>query len=66
MKETNKKSKMQFLKTDNKEVAKQLRQSGFTELTEESSTCYCFLNDGKMTFDADTDKNICYTNILCI
>ena len=61
----NKKSKMHFLKTNDKQVAEQLRQNGFTELTETLSTCYCFINDGKMTFDAE--KNGCvYTNVLCI
>ena len=70
MKETNRKAKMQFIKTDNSETAEQLRQSGYTELTEQSSTCYCFLNDGKLTFDEETNKdinkNIHFTNILCI
>lgn len=61
-----KQNKLQFLKTNNLDVAENLRQHGYTELTESSSTCYCFLNDGKMTFDEEMDKNICYTNILCI
>lgn len=68
MKEINKKVKMQFLKTDNANVAEHLRQSGYTELTEQSSTCYCFLNDGKFMFGGDEEivKNIHFTNILCI
>ena len=60
------KTKMQFLKTNNADVAEQLRKSGYTELTEQSTTCYCFLNDGKLTFDTETKKEITYTNILCI
>jgi hypothetical protein len=70
MKEKNKKAKMQFIKTDNFEAAEQLRKSGYTELTEQSSTCYYFLNDGKLMFDEktneDINKKIFYTNIMCI
>jgi len=55
----------QFIKTLDLETARKLRSLGFTELTEESSTCYCFLNDGKMTFDAESNGCV-YTNILCI
>lgn len=64
------KNKMQFIRTSDEDTAKILRDSGYTELTEQSSICYCFLNNGILTFDEETNekinKNICYTNILCI
>lgn len=62
------KTKMQFLKTNNADVAEQLRKSGYTELTEKSTTSYCFLNDGKLTFDCDEEmtKKIHFTNVMCI
>lgn len=62
------KTKMQFLKTTDSSTAEMLRNSGYTELTEPSTTCYCFLNDGKLTFDGNEEiiKNIHYTNMLCI
>ena len=60
--------KMQFLKTSDESTAEMLRNSGFTELTEQSSAYYCFLNDGKLTFNENEEinKNIHFTNILCI
>lgn len=68
MKEIKNKTKMQFIRTNNKDTAEILRNSGYTELTEQSSTCYCFLNNGKLTFDdnEEINKNVHFTNILCI
>lgn len=67
MKET-KNKKMNFVRTSDADTAQQLRNSGFTELTEQSSAYYCFLNDGKLTFDENEEinKKIHFTNILCI
>ena len=60
------KTEYKFLKTSNKETADKLRNLGFTELTESSSSTFCFINDGKkLTFDAEKDDAI-YTNILCL
>lgn len=70
MKEKENKTKMQFVRTTDESTAKILRSLGYTELTEQSSTCYCFLNDGKLTFDEETNKDITkkiyFTNIMCI
>lgn len=67
-KETKKKTKMQFVRTTDADTAQLLKTCGYTELTEHSSTGYCFINDGKLTFeeDAETIKNIHFTNIICI
>lgn len=62
------KNKMQFIRTTDESTAKILRDSGYTELTEQSTKCYCFLNNGKLMFDENEEliKNIHFTNILCI
>lgn len=67
MKET-KNKKMNFIRTTDADTAQQLRQCGYTELTEQSSACYCFLNDGKLKFDENEEmaKKMHYTNIMCI
>lgn len=67
MKET-KNKKMQFVRTTDESTAEILRNLGYTELTEQSTTCYCFLNDGKLTFDCDEEmtKKIHFTNVMCI
>ena len=64
----NKKEKMQFIRTTDESTAEILRSSGYTELTEQSTTCYCFLNDGKLTFDKNEEmtKKIHFTNVMCI
>lgn len=60
------KTEYKFLKTSNKETADKLRSLGFTELTESSSSTFCFINDGKkLTFDAEKNDAV-YTNILCL
>ena len=80
MKETNKETnktnkkevKMPFIRTTDAETSKLLRACGYTEITEASSTSYCFLNDGKLMFEEDEEKgeeikkNMFYTNIMCI
>ena len=57
--------KMQFIKTSDVDTANKLRNLGYTELSEQSSSTFCFINDGKMVFD-DENKKCTYTNILCI
>ena len=68
MKETKNNKKTNFIRTTDAGVAQQLRESGFTELTEQSTTCYCFLNNGKLTFDENEEmtKKMHFTNMLCI
>ena len=61
------KTKMQFVRTTDPDTAQLLRANGFTELTEPSSTRYCFINDGKMVFkEGEIDKKINFSNMLCI
>ena len=56
---------MNFIKTKDEGVARELRQSGFTELGKEGDF-YCFINDGnKKTFDCD-NKKIIQTNVLAM
>lgn len=64
-KETNK-NKMKFIKTSDRDTAQYLRECGYTELTESSSTSYCFVNDGKMVFGDGENSKIVYSNVLCI
>lgn len=58
-------NKMNFIKTSDLDTARRLRDLGFTELTEPSSSTFCFINDGKIVYDDVNDKCV-YTNILCI
>lgn len=64
----NKNKKTQFIKTSDESTAEMLRKANFTELTETSSTTYCFLNDGKLTFEGNEEisKKIMFTNVLCV
>lgn len=68
MKNIKENKKMNFIRTTDADTAEQLRKSGYTELTEQSTTCYCFLNDGKLKFDCDEEmtKKIHFTNVMCI
>lgn len=60
------KNKMQFVKTDSEETAIKLRTLGFTEITEPESDMYCFMNNGKIIFDATKEDRCIYTNVLFI
>lgn len=61
-----KKNEYKFLKTTNRETRDKLITLGFTELTEPSSSTFCFINDGKkLTFDVEKYEGV-YTNILCL
>ena len=57
---------MQFVRTTDPDMAAKLRSLGYTELTESSSTSYCFINDGKMVFEEGENSKIVYSNVLCI
>ena len=60
------KTEYKFIKTSDAETADKLRTLGFTEITEPSSSIYCFINDGKkLTFDVEKFEGI-YTNIICL
>ena len=60
-----KKKDMRFIKTNSPETAKKLRAYGFTEIPEQSSNMFLFINDGKMVFEAELTDCV-YTNKLCI
>ena len=53
-----------FIKTDNAETIKVLKNQGFTFLGEDKSGIAVFLNDGKLTFSEDTKKNMVFTNLI--
>ena len=58
------KKEFNFIKVSDAETADKLRYLGFTEITEPSSSIYCFINDGKkLNFDAEKYDCV-YTNIL--
>ena len=60
------KPEKKFIKVSDKETADKLRYLGFTEITESSSSTYCFINDGKkLTFDVENFGGV-YTNIMCL
>ena len=59
------KTNMRFIRTESKEIREKLKVSGFTEITEPNSSTFCFINNGKMTFEVQP-KDIIYTNILCL
>ena len=56
--------KKNFIRTSDEDTAEKLRKAGFTELKESSTSSYCFLNDGKLTFSSEDEQNIVYTNKL--
>lgn len=61
-----KNKKYNFIRTSDSDTAELLRKEGFTEITEPSSSAYCFINNGKkLTFDAE-QNGIVYTNLLCL
>jgi hypothetical protein len=58
------KKEYKFIKVANSETRDQLISLGFTEITEPSSSTYCFINDGKkLTFDVENFGGV-YTNVL--
>lgn len=59
------KKEYKFIKVSSSETRDKLISLGFTEITEPSSSTYCFLNDGKkLTFDVENLGGV-YTNIIC-
>ena len=64
--------KTQFIYTMDQSIADRLQEQNFTLLLENNGT-YVFMNNGKLTFNSDEDKNkqkeilskIAYTNVLC-
>ena len=56
--------KKSFIWTSDKETAEKLRKAGFSEIIESSTSSFCFVNDGKITFSSEDEKNIVYTDKL--
>ena len=56
---------MKFIKTNSEETARKLRYMGFTELSNPQGDFFIFINNKKMTFDAEANDCV-YTNVLCI
>lgn len=53
--------KNMFVKTQDKELAEQLRKSGYKELKPQGKF-FVFINDGKATFSNEQTKKVVYTN----
>ena len=67
MKETNKNINKKFIHTSDEDTREKLLSLGFTEITESGMKGYCFINNGRLTFENDDIKDkIAYTNILCL
>lgn len=60
------KPEKKFIRVSDKETRDKLITLGFTEITEPSSSTYCFINNGKkLTFDVEKFGGV-YTNIMCL
>lgn len=60
--------KQKFIYTMDKSIADRLKEKGFTLLSDNNGN-YIFMNNGKLSFESEKDKNIltkiAYTNVLC-
>lgn len=60
--------KQKFIYTMDKSIADRLKEQGFTLLSDNNGN-YIFMNNGKLSFESEEDKNIltkiAYTNVLC-
>lgn len=54
-----------FIKTSDTALAKKLRESGFTSVSQEDEM-FIFINDGKAVFSDNEKKRLVYSDILCI
>ena len=59
------KNNMKFIRTESVEAADKLRKLGFVELSEPTSPTFCFINNGKIVFEAKENECV-YTNIICL
>ena len=61
-------NKQKFIYTMDASIADRLTKQGFTLLADNNGN-YIFLNNGKLKFESEEDKNIltkiAYTNVLC-
>lgn len=60
--------KQKFIYTMDASIADRLKEQGFILLADNNGS-YIFMNNGKLKFDSEEDKNIltkiAYTNVLC-
>ncbi len=54
-----------FIRTTDEQTANELRKAGFKELPKQGRA-FCFLNNQKVTFSAETEKNLKYTNAMTV
>ena len=59
-------SKYNFIKTDNDELAAQLRAANFSYLGKDTSNLYVFVNDGTYDFSESINNKLIYTNLLTL
>lgn len=61
-------NKQKFIYTMDKSIAEILQKQGFTLLSDNNGN-YIFMNNGKLKFESEEDKNMltkmAYTNVLC-
>ena len=61
-------NRQKFIYTMDASIADRLTKQGFTLLADNNGN-YIFLNNGKLRFESEEDKNIltkiAYTNVLC-
>ena len=61
-------NRQKFIYTMDKSIADRLTKQGFTLLADNNGS-YIFMNNGKLKFESEEDKNIltkiAYTNVLC-
>ena len=61
-------NKQKFIYTMDASIADRLIKQGFTLISDNNGS-YIFMNNGKLTFKSEEDKNIltkiAYTNVLC-
>lgn len=56
---------MNFIKTQDEELASELRLYGYKELKKQGKF-FVFVNCGKWTFSAEDKKKVVFTNSLCL
>ena len=54
-----------FIRTTDELTANELRKAGFKELAKQGNA-FCFLNDKKVSFSAEIEKNLKYTNAITV
>ena len=55
-----------FIRTDDPEVAEELRACGCTELSEPNCSTFCFMNNGNKSRFNFGERKLVFTNVLCL